>query len=278
MCIDFLFQEGNGRNTCAWVLGMILVSDTLCITGFILTLWLGTGVARKSSFYNSGAWKETSSLENPNAESFLTHFNLMKDMRANHYQSWKNRSWREVVRWLPRSFLGCFWHLSPTAHVLPNTFHFPLSFTKMDLRDSTVCHKPCRKHRKQKACLPCHSHSLKHGTHQWKEWHGTLGTNVFACRWQWHFWQVRFISAYGRAASRVGGAIKPWQADGRNSPGGLSSGPKAAAGAGCPPGSAWQRGRTGDWHRSLFQTLHSEVWQDDQDFIFLPFKRKKREG
>lgn len=26
------------------------------------------------------------------------------------------------------------------------------------------------------------------------------------------------------------------------------------------------------------QTLHSEVWQDDQDFIFLPFKRNKTEG
>lgn len=148
-------------------------SDKLCVTRPHRVVWLGRGTPRRSSSYNSGAWKETSCLDHTNHGSFLESTSNWRNLlRANHSPVVEKqiigRSGETAAQTIPGVFPQSL-HLA--VHVLSTNFNF-LSLTKMEFRDSIEIVTSSVENTEQEAAFPCHSHFLKHSTHLGREWQG----------------------------------------------------------------------------------------------------------
>lgn len=170
-------------------------SDKLCITRPHRVVWLGRGTPRRSSFYNSGAWKETSCLDHTNHGSFLESTSNWRNLlRANHSPVVEKqiigRSGETAAQTIPGVFPQSF---HPAVHVLSINFNF-LSLTKMEFRDSietvtSSVENTGNKRPRSPATATSWSTAPTWGEND----RGALGASVFVHRRQWLCLQESFI-------------------------------------------------------------------------------------
>lgn len=175
----------------------------------MLILWLGRGTVRRSSFlyFRSLERNQFSRKSKP-----WIYFQSISNSRRTWEQiitSNRKTSWREKVRWPPRPFLGVSEPQSnPTACVLLlNLPTFVLSPTKVEFRDSAEMVASLAENRgNEKLVSPVTATFWSIAPIWRKDDRATLGTNVFACRWQRYFWQVSFICCLWRSCQQSWGS------------------------------------------------------------------------